>query len=354
MARSDDKPQFEGEWVRLNEICTKGKSSLRQKDLTNDGIYFVYGASGIVGTMQEYQNEAPYIAVVKDGAGVGRVMVCSARSSVLGTMQALIPTKHVECTYLFHLVKSLNLGTGFSGSTIPHIYFKDYGQIKVPLPSKDIQKNIIELFNSIEMGIEKQNACIEILDTLIKSRFIEMFGDLESNSMNWSNRKLAELGQFKNGINFSSDEHGYEYPCLGVGDFKNHSIIDSVANMGRIALKERPSEDYFLKKNDIVFVRSNGNKELVGRCLAIGVNERALFSGFCIRLRVTSFEVRISFLVRALKQEAMRRRMFGRGANVQNLNQRVLSEIQVPVPPLALQDEFLSFVQKVDKLKFAV
>ena len=126
-----NKPQFVGECrrVKLNEICSKGKSSLRQKDVINDGPYSVYGASGVVGTTSDYQNEIPYVAVVKDGAGVGRANACEPMTSVLGTMQALIPNPNVERDYLLYLVRSLRLGGGFSGSTIPHIYFKDYGKI---------------------------------------------------------------------------------------------------------------------------------------------------------------------------------------------------------------------------------
>ncbi len=68
----NSKPAFSGERVRLGDVCAKGKSSLRQKDLRNDGPYVVFGASGIAGTSASYQNESPYVAVVKDGAGVGR------------------------------------------------------------------------------------------------------------------------------------------------------------------------------------------------------------------------------------------------------------------------------------------
>lgn len=78
--------------------------------------------------MATFQNGARYVAVVKDGAGVGRANLCSARTSVLGTMQALIPTEMVLPEYLLHLIRAMRLGDGFSGSTIPHIYFKDYGQ----------------------------------------------------------------------------------------------------------------------------------------------------------------------------------------------------------------------------------
>ena len=77
--------------TQLKAICHKGSSSLRQKDVANDGPYAIYGAPGIIGYSSTYQFEHPYLAVVKDGAGVGRVMVCEAKSSVLGTMQAIKP-----------------------------------------------------------------------------------------------------------------------------------------------------------------------------------------------------------------------------------------------------------------------
>ena len=166
-----DKPQFveeRGQKVKLNNLCSRGKSSLRQKDVSNDGPYAVYGASGLVGTMASFQNAVPYVAVVKDGAGVGRASACEANTSVLGTMQALIPSEGIDRDYLLHLVRSLHLGDGFSGSTIPHIYFKDYGKIEVPLPSLEVQKRIVSQLGLIEAQIEQAEAQITQLDQLVK------------------------------------------------------------------------------------------------------------------------------------------------------------------------------------------
>ena len=135
---TSSKPQFVGEcrYVKLSDLCMKGKSSLRRKDVDGKGPYAVYGASGIVGAMSSFQNSEPYVAVVKDGAGVGRTSICNAKTSVLGTMQALLPKEGVECKYLLHLVRSMKLGEEFSGSTIPYIFqglwkecgsFSEYG-----------------------------------------------------------------------------------------------------------------------------------------------------------------------------------------------------------------------------------
>lgn len=166
------KPRFDGEWVRLNQLCMKGKSDLRQKDVINDGPYAVYGASGIIGSMPTFQNGSRYVAVVKDGAGVGRASLCSANTSVLGTMQALIPTERVLPEYLLHLVRAMRLGDGFTGSTIPHIYFKDYGKRLVRCVSLVEQERIVGTLGSIEEQMGLLRGQVAKLDALVKSRFV--------------------------------------------------------------------------------------------------------------------------------------------------------------------------------------
>ena len=263
-----DKPQFveeRGQKVKLNNLCSRGKSSLRQKDVSNDGPYAVYGASGLVGTMASFQNTVPYVAVVKDGAGVGRASACEANTSVLGTMQALIPREGIDRDYLLHLVRSLHLGDGFSGSTIPHIYFKDYGKLPVRLHSPAEQKRIVDIFASIERQIKVSKQQLDQLDSLVKSRFVDMFGDPIINSKNWQTKRLESMGELKNGVNFKSVGNGYEVKCLSVRDFKDKYSIDDMSQIGTVSLNGRPNASQMLKNGDIVFVRSNGNKALVGR-----------------------------------------------------------------------------------------
>ena len=186
-ALSSDKPRFVGSQVKLEKLCSKGKSSLRQKDLLNDGPYPVYGASGVIGTMSTYQNDAPCVCVVKDGAGVGHAMKCRARSSVLGTMQALVPSEGINCDYLLHLVRSLKLGEGFTGSTIPHIYFRDYGKRLVPVFPYEQQIAIASMLNGIEALVDQRELMLRKCDSLVKSRFVEMFGafDLSLQKSAW-------------------------------------------------------------------------------------------------------------------------------------------------------------------------
>ena len=156
-------------------------------------------------------------------------------------------------------------------------------------------------------------------------------------------------------MNFHYDDTGVEIHCLGVGDFKDLSIIADTTILPKISLNEMPSNDYLLQNDDIVFVRSNGNKALVGRSLAIYPNDTpTTFSGFCIRFRKDDDSIIVPYLLRVLKTDAIRKKMAGRGANIQNLNQQILSNLEIPIPPLALQQQFAAFVEQTDKSKFIV
>ena len=180
-----------------------------------------------------------------------------------------------------------------------------------------------------------------------------MFGDPVQNPLGWQLKPFLDSGNCKNGMNFSATETGVELQYLGVGDFKDLSKIEDVNNLGKVSLNKMPSTEYLLQDGDIVFVRSNGNKALVGRCLAVYPNGiPTTYSGFCIRYRKTDKSLEIPYLLQVLKTDSMRKNMAGRGANIQNLNQQILGELMIPIPPIELQNQFADFVNQVDKLKF--
>ena len=225
----------------------------------------------------------------------------------------------------------------------------------VPLPNVEEQRKILEIVKKVKDVIAARRQQLFAIDALIKARFVEMFGDPVSNPNGWKTFGLLELGSCKNGMNFHIDDSGVEVHCLGVGDFKNKSIINDASKLPLVSLNEKPSEDYLLQDDDIVFVRSNGNKELVGRCLVIFPGQiETTFSGFCIRFRKSSNEITTDYLVHVLKTESMRKKMQGRGANIQNLNQQILGTLSIPIPPADLQNGFSEFIAQVDKSKVAI
>ena len=228
-------------------------------------------------------------------------------------------------------------------------------KILIPQRSLQEQKRIVCELSKVQSIISARQQQLQKLDDLVKARFVEMFGDPVQNPLKWVTKSLLEMGYCKNGVNFHSGDSGIEIHCLGVGDFKDYSVVDGTDYLPTISLSEEPPEESMLQDGDIVFARSNGNKALVGRCLVVYPhNTPTTYSGFCIRYRLTSDEVNTSYLLRVLKANSMRKKMIGRGANIQNLNQKTLATLNIPIPPMELQEQFAEFVNQTDKSKLAI
>ena len=103
------------ELVRLEDVCYSGSSNISQKDVMMlDGNYPIYGASGFIKNINFYKSEKPYIAIVKDGSGVGRTMILPEKSSVIGTMQYIFPRDNIDIRYLYYVITSMDLSSRLS------------------------------------------------------------------------------------------------------------------------------------------------------------------------------------------------------------------------------------------------
>ena len=260
--------------------------------------------------------------------------------------------------YLLHYLKSditlTYIKAYASGSVRDNLKFSILKDFPINLPSTEEQEQIVATLDGIDhlIGLRKEE--LSSLDELVKSRFIELFGDPATNPKGWITKPLLDMGYCKNGMNFHTGDSGIEMHCLGVGDFKDLSVIDGTESLPVISLNEAPPEESMLRDGDIVFVRSNGNKALVGRCLVVYPhNTTTTYSGFCIRYRLTSSEVNTAYLLRVLKADSMRKKMTGRGANIQNLNQQILATLDIPLPPIEQQQQFAAFVEQTDKSKLS-
>lgn len=256
--------------------------------------------------------------------------------------------------YIFYLFKYKNWEEGSNKAVMGKTLNKaTLSEIEVEICSIEKQRQIVNILDKIMSAVDGRKQELQLLDELIKARFVEMFGDPVANDKGWKMKPLLDMGKCKNGMNFHYDDSGVEISCLGVGDFKDLSVIDNTKKLSIVSLNEMPLEEYLLKDGDIVFVRSNGNKDLVGRSLAIYPGKLpTTFSGFCIRYRIHDDEITVPYLLRVLKMESMRKKMAGRGANIQNLNQQILGTLVIPVPPIELQNQFVDFVRAIDKSKF--
>lgn len=337
--------------TQLKAICHKGSSSLRQKDVANDGPYAIYGAPGIIGYSSTYQFEHPYLAVVKDGAGVGRVMVCEAKSSVLGTMQAIKPNDGVDLYYLQHLLKAMNLSSYYTGATIPHIYFKDYGIASVSLPSLSEQKAIAAVFRKHGQLVEQYERMLEMLDELVKSRFVEMFGDPIDESSPWPKLAIKDFCTLKIGP-FGSSLHKQDYITGGHPLVNPSHIADGkIVPANDLTISEekyQEMEAYHLEPGDVVL----GRRGEIGRCAVVYSSGYLCGTGSMI-VR-PSDKCRPDYLQRVLSfpsfKDALERNAVGQ--TMKNLNAKIVGQAVVALPSINAQNEFAAFVQQVDKLEF--
>ena len=300
------------------------------------------------------------VVVAKDGSYLKTAFVIKGNPEIalLSSIAILRPKIDlVVPEYLSYFLKSdavyrtvsLNYITG---TALKRIILKGIRKIEVDLPDIGEQEQRAQRLSKVDYLCQLRKQQLDKLDELVKARFVEMFGDPVSNPKHWKTAFLLDIGYCKNGMNFHKGDSGVDIHCLGVGDFKNRTMIQNVEDLPFVSLNELPDPEYLLRDNDIIFVRSNGNKELVGRCLAIYPGSIPVtYSGFCIRYRLTSTNIDTPCLLKVLKTDSIRKKMTGRGANIQNLNQQTLSQLLVPIPPLSLQNEFAAFVERVDQQK---
>lgn len=260
--------------------------------------------------------------------------------------------------YLFYWVQSIHfirdMISKATGANYPAVSDKIIFDSKIPLPPLTEQKRIAAILDKADAIRQKRQQAISLADDFLRSVFLDMFGDPVTNPLGWKTGSLIDFGDFKNGLNYTSSEVGEEVFCIGVGDFKSLDRIEGVSSLSKINLSSLPKNDYFVDEGDILFVRSNGNKELVGRNVIVyPEGSKVTFSGFCIRYRINDKDSLSNlYLSHCLKIPSMRKLLLsgGQGANIQNISQKTLSELTIPIPSIDMQNTYNEIVNGHQRL----
>ena len=252
---------------------------------------------------------------------------------------------------LQHLLKAMNLSSYYTGATIPHIYFKDYGNASVSLPSLSEQKAIAAVFRKHGQLVEQYERMLEMLDELVKSRFVEMFGDPIDESSPWPKLAIKDFCTLKIGP-FGSSLHKQDYITGGHPLVNPSHIADGkIVPANDLTISEekyQEMEAYHLEPGDVVL----GRRGEIGRCAVVYSSGYLCGTGSMI-VR-PSDKCRPDYLQRVLSfpsfKDALERNAVGQ--TMKNLNAKIVGQAVVALPSINAQNEFAAFVQQVDKLEF--
>ena len=224
-------------------------------------------------------------------------------------------------------------------------------------PSFETQQRIASYLDKkcskIEETIQNQQQVIEKLKNYKQSLITEAVTGkikIQNEIPDFKYCNLGFIAEFKNGLNYNASDFGTEVKFLGVGDFQNYLVLNDESMFSNIITDTEIEDDYYLKNGDIIFVRSNGSKELVGRAIMVdNIDFKVTYSGFCIRLRNKEPQkINSKFLLYFFRSDHFRNELqrLSQGSNISNINQDLLSHIKIPLVEMRFQESVIDFLNK--------
>ena len=305
---STDRPSFTGARDRpISEVLT-GYTYFRDRDVLLAKITpcFENGKAGIARSL-------------RNGVGFG-----SSEFYVFRCGEKVIPE------YLYYLItrpafreegeKNMS-GTG-GQQRVTREFLENY---EIPLPPLEEQRRIVAEIEGYQQVIDGAR------------QILAAYRPTFDVSPDWPTVKVAEVAAFKNGINYSKESAGTGIRVFGVRHFQSH-VVAPLDDLDEINPDGILSDGHVLEDGDLIFVRSNGSKELVGRCLLVQPNgQRLTHSAFTIRMRLDRSRCEPKFYAFLFRRPELRVQMMGGGANINNLSQDILKALEIPLPPLPEQ-----------------
>ena len=344
--------------VKLEDVCERGTSNLKMSDVTDlSGNYPIYGAAGYIGNVDFYHQDQPYVAVVKDGAGIGRTSLYPAESSVIGTMQYLLPKENVLPEYLCYVVKYMHLEKYFTGATIPHIYFKDYKKEEFNLDTLDRQKEIVNILGRIECVISSRQQELQKLDELIKARFVEMFGSIHDGKFEM--KTLPEIVRNdKNSIKrgpFGGALKKDDFVDEGYLVYEQRHAIHNDFDYAKYYITQEKYEDmigFKVVPGDLIISCSGVT---LGRIAEVPNGAKAgIINQALLKLSLNQELMMNTFFIQQFRGEEIQEILFGfsRGSGIPNMpSMSEVKAVKFVCPPLEMQKQYCDFVHQVDKSK---
>lgn len=355
------------EYKKLGEVCKviMGQSPDGNSVNSSNGIEFhqgkVFFGEKYLNVSNSFTEQPSKIAEPNSvllcvRAPVGIVNISQRRICIGRGLCSIQPNDIMTMPFLFYALtqKQAYFDKNSTGSTFKAISSKVVINTEIPIPPLSEQQRIVEELDLLDSVIEKKKEQLKELDNLAQSIFYDMFGDPVTNEKGWDVLSFKDIATFKNGLNYHPTDNGNIIKCIGVGDFQNRKELKDFDSIKDFSIEEIIDESYYLQDGDILLVRSNGSRELVGRNMIVYPrNQKITYSGFCIRCRIVTSGLLPIILNRILSSRSTMiiLRQEGRGCNISNINQKKLSSLPIIIPPFELQQQFASKIEAIEQQK---
>lgn len=339
----------------LCELCNpKQWKTVSTSELTSTG-YPVYGANGVIGYYSNYNHEKETLLITCRGATCGTLNICKPFSYINGNAMALDDlSDEIDIKYLYYFLLSRGLSDTITGSAQPQIVRQSLKNVRVIYPNLDAQKRIIYVLGKADELLSIREQQLAKLDELVKARFVEMFGTFPANPFRWSIGKIQDVvSDVRYGSSRPAVEGG-KYPYLRMNNITYSGELD-LHDTKRIDIPDSELDKCTVRRGDVLFNRTN-SKELVGKTCVYNRDELMVLAGFVIRVRVNE-RIRPEILSAFLNMDFSKRMLIGMcktAIGQANINAKELQNIDLYIPPIELQDQFVTLKNKIDQQKQAV
>ena len=288
--------------------------------------------------------------ILSSRAPIGKVAIAGCEMYCNQGFKNLICSEEVYNKYLYWFLKGKKeyLNSLGRGATFKEISKSIVSEIEIALPSINEQKKVVEKFEKISKIIQLRRQELEKLDNLIKARFIELFGDLKSNSKGWPIVGFNECAEID--TNMIHDFEGYEdYPHIGIDSIEKEtgrlSGYRTVAEDGVISGK------YLFTEKHIIYSKIRPNLNKVAMPAFVGVCSADAYpilvkDDICVK-EYLGYTMRSKYFLDYIVA-------FSNRTNLPKVNKKQVEGFALPLPPMELQQQFAAFVSQVDKSKVAV
>jgi type I restriction enzyme S subunit len=334
---------------KLIDICNpKQWKTLSTSELLEDG-YSVYGANGIIGYYNTYNHEKETVMVTCRGATCGTVNISKPFSYINGNAMCMDDVREdIDTKYLYYALKHFDFSDVISGSAQPQITRQGLNLIQIEVVKKKKQLEIVKVLSNVEEIINKKTLQLSEYDQLIKSRFVEMFGnvDLRKKQDNWI--KLGVITEIITGTTPSTtDENNWGGDNLWItpAELQENSfyVHDTERKLTGKGLR---SKSLSIMPTGTVLLSTRAP---IGKTAIVG-NPMSCNQGF--KNFICNDRLNPVYLYSLLKYNTEYLNSIGTGTTFKEISKSTVSNIEIPVPKITVQNHFAQFVQQVDKLKF--